>query len=112
MGYDQAIHGDKDDFLGWALESQVHLGGFGLMADIFYNVAAQADNGLYGATRILSTLAGPTAGAALDSIQFGQGLWDQALDLSPESNAKERAAWRFFGSRAVSYTHLTLPTKA
>ena len=99
MGYDAKIHGPADDFLGWVIEAQMHLGGFGLLADIFYNVAAQADNGLYGATRISSTLLGPSSGTFLDAVQTGQGLYDQALDLSPDSNAKERAAYRMLVSR-------------
>ncbi len=99
MGYDAKIHGPADDFLGWVIEAQMHLGGFGLLADIFYNVAAQADNGLYGATRISSTLLGPSSGTFLDAVQTGQGLYDQALDLSPDSNAKERAAYRMLASR-------------
>ena len=99
MGYNPRIHGPVDEFLGWVAQAHLHLGGFGLLGDIFFNMAAQVDNGLYGATRITSTLLGPTSGAFLDTVQFGQGMIDQALDLSPESNAKERAAWRFAGSR-------------
>ena len=38
-------------------------------------------------------------GTFLDAVQTGQGLYDQALDLSPDSNAKERAAYRMLASR-------------
>ena len=99
MGYNPSIHGPADDFLGWMVESQLAMGGFGLLGDMFHSVAAQADNGLYGATRISSTLLGPTSGTFLDAIQAGQGLYDQAANLTPESNAKERAAYRFITSR-------------
>ena len=53
-------------------QAHLHLGGFGLLGTSF-QYGPEVDNGLYGATRITSTLFGPTSGAFLDTVQFGQG---------------------------------------
>ncbi len=91
MGYDQEIHGNEDDFLGWYYESMLHMGGFGLLANMVNDVAQQTDNGAYGQMRILGTVFGPTvSNVAAKSMNIYSGL----TDASDNSNAKERQAAR------------------
>ena len=52
------------------------MGGLGLLADILYQTAEQADNGVYGRQRIASVLGGPSVGLAFDGMTFAQGVFD------------------------------------
>ena len=63
-----------------------------MFADILYQTAEQADNGVYGAQRILSVFGGPTAGAVMDGITFGQGVFS-------DENYKQRQAARIAATR-------------
>ena len=97
MGWDARLHGevygiDADKFMGWYIEGMVQMGGLGLFADILYQTAEQADNGVYGAQRILSVFGGPTAGAVMDGITFGQGVFS-------DENYKQRQAARIAATR-------------
>ena len=93
MGYDEKVHGNEQDFMGWYLEGMMQMGGLGLLADILHTTVTQADNGAYGQQRIMSTLLGPTYGLAISGISVGGGAID-AVAGSTESNAKERTAVR------------------
>lgn len=93
MGYDEKVHGNEDDFLGWYVEGMMQMGGLGLLADVLHSTVSQADNGAYGQQRIMSTLLGPTYGLGISGITAFAGAKDAALG-STESNAKERAAVR------------------
>ena len=64
------------------------MGGLGLLADILYQTAEQADNGVYGRQRIASVLGGPSVGLAFDGMTFAQGVFDS----SESKNYPERAA--------------------
>ena len=82
-----------DKAIGWYLEGMITLGGFGLLADVLYNSAAQLDNGAYGTIRIASVFAGPTAGTFASGVQVAAGA-SHALFGEDDSNYRERAAIR------------------
>ena len=100
MGYDADVHGEvygisADAFMGWYVEGMVQMGGLGLLADILYQTAEQADNGVYGQQRILSVFGGPSAGLAMDAVTFYQGV----VDNDDSKNYPERAAARIAATR-------------
>ena len=100
MGWESRIHGDiygidANSFVGWYIEGMVQMGGLGLLADILYQTAEQADNGVYGSQRILSVFGGPSAGLAMDAVTFYQGV----VDGDDSKNYPERAAARIAASR-------------
>ncbi len=94
LGYDQKIHGDEQDFLGWYVEGMMVMGGLGLLGDVIHSTVSQVDNGAYGQQRIWSTLLGPTFGLGNAALTVGAGLTD-----AKESNAKERSAAREVATR-------------
>ena len=98
-GWDQEeiedfIGTDADRYLGQYLEGIIALGGLGLLAEFFFNAAAQADNQHYGANRAMSAVLGPTFGAATDaflSLKGGSELLTETLTGEDDgSNAEER----------------------
>lgn len=89
LGYDEKVHGDENDFLGWYAEGMIAMGGFGLMLDVMHSAVTQADNGSYGQVRFAETLLGPTFGDVMAGMQIAGGIMDGS-----ESNAKERTAAR------------------
>ncbi len=74
MGYDVRVHGDRDQFLGWTVESLVHIGGFGLVADLLYQSAMQEEKGSYGTNRIMGLILGPTYGTLQAGTTVYQGV--------------------------------------
>lgn len=90
-GFDEKVHGDGNDFLGWYLEGMAQMGGFGLIIDILHSAATQADNASYGHVRMLSTLGGPSVGLVSGGMNMLGAVKDAALDTTPDSNSKERA---------------------
>lgn len=90
FGFDTNIHGDRDDYLGWYVESMVQIGGLGLVANMFYDTAEQLDNGAYGKQRIASTIFGPSVGLFNDAVNVVQGV----TDTNEDANGKERSAAR------------------
>jgi hypothetical protein len=93
--YDEKIHGNENDFLGWYAEGMMMMGGFGLLGDVIHDTLAQVDNGAYGKTRIAQTLGGPSVGVFFGAIDVAAG----AADDSENSNAKERTAMREIATR-------------
>ena len=98
-GFDQEeiedfIGTDADRYLGQYIEGIIALGGLGLLAEFFFNAAAQADNQHYGANRAASAVLGPTFGAAQDaflSLKGGSELLTETLTGEDDgSNAEER----------------------
>ena len=81
---------------GWYIDGLMTFGGLGLIGQLFYDGAAQADNGAYGKWRTAEMLAGPSLGLFSDAFDVGGGLMEYATDaLGGEStNAKERMMWR------------------
>ena len=98
LGFDEKIHGNEDDFLGWYMEGMLQMGGLGLLGDIIHSAVTQADNGAYGQTRFLQTLGGPSVGLVTGGLSVMGGGMDAALGSS-ESNAKERTAVRELATR-------------
>ena len=98
LGYDDKIHGNEQDFVGWYMEGMLMMGGLGLLGDIMHSTVTQADNGAYGKVRIASTFAGPSFGAFMSAIDVGAGAKD-ALVGGENSNAKERTALREIATR-------------
>ena len=72
----------------------LQLGGLGLIAELMYNTAAQADNGAWGQVRVLSNIFGPTFGHIPSALNVFAGITDQK-----PSNYKERQAVRELASR-------------
>lgn len=99
LGYDEKVHGNANDFLGWYFEGLMTMGGLGLLGDITQSVVSQTDNGAYGFQRILSTVFGPSVGTASAAFNVVAGVKDAALDGTPDSNAKERSAVREMAGR-------------
>lgn len=101
MGWDARIHRDvygidADAWAGWYIEGMMQMGGMGLLADLFYQTAEQADNGVYGRARLMSVFGGPTVGLANDVFTIGQGLAD---DHNDGKNHPERSAARAIATR-------------
>lgn len=92
LGYDEKVHGDANDFMGWYLESMLATGGFGFLAEMFHDVSSQVDNGAYGKTRIYGMLAGPSLGTLSAGIDMAAGA--SAAIQGSESNSKQRAGVR------------------
>jgi hypothetical protein len=103
FGYKGDIHGPADEFLGWYIEGFMAMGGLGLLGDIIYNTAAQADNGAFGAQRMASVVFGPTVGLGFDAynvvVQGGTAALGNVTGLGGPSNYKERDAMRTITSR-------------
>jgi hypothetical protein len=103
FGYEADIHGPMDKAVGWYLEGLMAMGGLGLIGDIIYNTAAQADNGAFGTLRTISALGGPVAGLGIDAystlFQGGQAFIEDATGNGDGSNYKERDALRTAASR-------------
>jgi len=93
LGYDEELHGDEDDFLGWYVEGMMQMGGLGLMGDLAHNVLGQVDNGAYGQVRLTGFLAGPSYGAGVSAVNVLAGAKDAVVG-GDNSNAKERSATR------------------
>ncbi|NCW67104.1 MAG: hypothetical protein EBV86_00840, partial [Marivivens sp.] len=98
LGYDEKVHGNEQDFLGWYVEGMIMMGGLGLIGDVMHSAATQVDNGAYGKVRIASTVAGPTFGAFMSGIDVAAGAKD-AIAGGDNSNAKERTAVREAATR-------------
>ena len=91
--------GDYDEALGHYFEGLLAMGGLGLFAELLYNTAQQADNGMYGTMRIMSSIAGPSFGAAVDAVQTGQGLNDFVFREEDAPTGKAREAFRKLATR-------------
>ena len=92
----QNLGKDADKFLGHYLEGIVALGGLGLLAELFFNTAAQADNRYYGAARMMSAIGGPSTGVLFDAAANVGGGIELARESIPGvegdgSNSSERA---------------------
>ena len=74
MGYDFRVHGDRDKFLGWAVESMAQMGGMGLVADLLYQAGMQDEKGSYGVNRITGLILGPSYGTLQAGATMVQGL--------------------------------------
>ena len=82
----------KDLIAGWYIDGLMTMGGLGLIGQLFYDSAAQIDNGDYGAWRIAELFAGPSMGVFRDGIAVGAGAMEIAGDAlgGDTTNAKER----------------------
>jgi hypothetical protein len=98
LGFDPSLHKDVDSFLGWYVEGLLLAGGVGLIGDILYGVADNAENGAYGQVRSLGLIGGPTVSLAAAALNVEAGVQD-ALMGATESNAKERSAVREVAGR-------------
>jgi len=93
MGYDEKVHGNEDDFLGWYIESAMHMGAMGILADSLGAASMAVENGTYGQNRLASYIFGPSFGLAQSGITAIAGVKD-AITGGDNSNAKERSAAR------------------
>ena len=93
LGYDEKVHGNANDFLGWYAESIMTAGGLGLVGEMIHDIATQVDNGAYGKNRIYSAVFGPSMGTFSSVLDIAGGASD-AIMGNPDSNAKERSAVR------------------
>jgi hypothetical protein len=95
-GYNPGMHGSIDSFFGWYIESILQTGGLGMLGELLYNAAAQADNGNYGFQRMLSYVLGPSVDIGVtgwNTISAGQEFVSDAAG-GDVSNAKRRSAIR------------------
>ena len=96
-GYKPSMHGSIDSFMGWYIESLLQTGGLGMMGELLYNTASQADNGAYGFQRIMSYLAGPsydTVGVQGYNILAGGQEFISDKGGGDVTNAKRRSLIR------------------
>lgn len=93
FGFDPETDEQAHDMLGWYFEGMTQLGGFGLILEIMHDVAAHADHGAYGKTRIASAIGGPSVGTMFSAIDVGAGITDAAFG-DGSSNAKFRQGVR------------------
>ncbi len=68
----------------------MHMGGLGLVSDVFYQAAMQGEKGSYGTNRIMGLMAGPTYGSVYDAVGVVQGV---------DSDGISRAATRSLAQR-------------
>ena len=95
VGYDPEIHGtDPNDFAGWYFEGMLHLGGFGLYAELLHNAVEQADNGYYGYTRTMGNILGPSFGETVGVWNVAQGLGNVLFGEDDGPNGQARQAAR------------------
>jgi hypothetical protein len=93
LGFDEdTFDGDEDEFLGWYLESMLHVGGFGIFADLLHSAVEHSDNGAYGSMRFMSTIGGPVAGDLFSVANLMQGAAQAVSD--EEANGAVRHAVR------------------
>lgn len=96
-GWKPDIGPKADVFLGWFVESLMHIGGLGLIANLLYDSAAQTDNGSWGFQRTLSTVMGPTVDLASTAFNTVAGV--QSMIFDSEANGKDRVMVRGLSSR-------------
>ena len=99
FGIDHQLQGqtlgyDNDWLAGQYIEGFLHAGGFGLIADMLYQSAAQADNGAFGAQRWTSLFLGPSASLITDAQTIAGGVTNGLLKGGEDGTGKERAAAR------------------
>jgi len=80
-------NGNIDTALGWYLQGMMQAGGLGLIGDLLLSLPAWADNGAYGAQRMMGAVFGPSMGLVVDATNVLQGVMDRE-----DSNAAERTA--------------------
>jgi hypothetical protein len=88
FGWTEKLGIPAHDFMGWYLEGLMASGGLGMLGDLFYNQAAQLDNGAYGRERIMSYLFGPTVSLATGGINVLSGA--AAMVGDEETNGRQR----------------------
>ena len=95
LGYEEKVHGNENDFMGWYVESMMVMGGLGILGDVIHSAIMQTDNGAYGQQRMWSTVLGPSFGLGTAGMVGMAGIFDEG----DNSNAKERAAMREVATR-------------
>jgi hypothetical protein len=75
----------------------MHMGGLGLIAEMFYNAGAQADNGAWGRERQLGILFGPSVDLVSLGLKAGSAAKEAAFD---DTNSDSRAFVRSLFGRA------------
>lgn len=97
-GMDPEDPGVMNHILGQYIQGMMMIGGFGLIGDMILSSAESVDNGAYGATRVASTIFGPSVGTFMSAFNVAAGASDATKDIlgvnDNSSNAKERQAMR------------------
>ncbi len=93
MGLDVQSGGTADAVLGWLTEAFMVAGGFGLFADLLHSAVENSDSQEYGQIRMIGALAGPTASAAIDTLDIGMTGLNQIFSEDPK-NSDQRDAVR------------------
>ena len=91
------MHGSVDAFFGWYIEALLQTGGLGMVGELLYNSAAQADNGAYGFQRIASYILGPSFDTVgIQSFNALSGTAEMIADAggADVTNAKRRSLIR------------------
>ena len=101
IGCNPDIHGPADTFLGNYTEGLMMLGGFGLITDLLYQAAQQADNKDWGYTRYLGDIFGPTA-------EFANMSWD-GFRAGKESGSIRVTVTSFFGAAVTTWCPIIVP---
>jgi hypothetical protein len=88
-------HEDLDAVVGNLLSGFATTAGLGLIASMITDTAQQAENGAYGAQRMMSVVGGPSVGTAFSAANVVQGILDGNSDSSyPERQAVREAVQR------------------
>jgi hypothetical protein len=88
---------EMENALGLLAEGAMHMGGLGLIAEMFYNAGAQADNGAWGRERQLGILFGPSVDLVSLGLKAGSAAKEAAFD---DTNSDSRAFVRSLFGRA------------
>jgi hypothetical protein len=100
MGFPEKDLGPQEQqALAWYFDGILHLGGLGLLGEIFINTAGHIDDQNFGFNRVISSLAGPSFDTAYVGWRAVGGL--KAAAFGDEEEATTRASMRS-GARAVA----------
>jgi hypothetical protein len=88
---------DADAAAGWFIDGLFAMGGLGFLGELLYNSAEKLDNGLYGYTRTMGMIGGPTVGLTADAYNLAAGVRDMVTDA--DTDGKKRQAARIVAGR-------------
>jgi len=88
---------DKYEAVAWYVEGLMAMGGLGFVGELFFNSAAQIDNGNYGFNRMMGTILGPSYDVAYGGFKVAGGVQD--MIAGADTNGQKREAARVVASR-------------
>jgi hypothetical protein len=90
--------GNEQQMLAWYFEGMMAMGGLGFLGELFFDSAANIDNGNHGFNRMLGAIVGPSYDAAYTGFKVA-GAAQEALFNDGENTSKIRSGARAAASR-------------